>query len=336
MGEFHSPSLRHLALTRPRSDNTPAPVRGILISGLRRSGSTILWETFRRDHRNLCFDEPFHPLLWEGMRENVKGTWPELSDLWRRFGGSPVAGAAPISPIDELDPQVSSQQREYLSLLFQQKHAVVVDEVRAWNKLPSLLVSAPDILVIHLVRSPRAWVSAQLLPSGSASWRRRLSNTYRRASFFRRSGQFDNWHYEEIIEEALRRNHPVFRYSSHDAEDIMRQPAHRKLLTFWWTAVQRVNEDLLQNLGIRFMTVTLEEFSKQAGRVIERVYSHARWPTPSVDYDHVTSVNPGWQPNSKRWSEAFEWVGIPKEFMDSETFTGQGLERTLNELKSIK
>lgn len=307
---------------------------GILIIGLRRSGTTIFWETFRRDNRTLCYDEPFHPALWEGVKENAKGTWPELGHLWQRLGSPPVEGAAPIFPLDELDRTVTFQQREYLNLLFQQKQFVVADVVRAWNKLPSLLLATPDILIVHLVRSPIGWVTAHLLPSGSGSWRFQLNNIFRRVSFFRRSGQFNNWHYEEIIKEGLRHDHAIFRRLTHDTKHISRQPAYKKLLAFWWAVVQQVDHDLRRLSGARFMTVTLEEFSIAPGSVMERVYSRARWPTLSLDYEHVRSVNPGWQLGSARWGEAFEWAGIPSELTPAGDFTSMKFDRVLDGLAS--
>lgn len=321
-------------VTRPTIHNAFIPLRGVLIAALRRSGSTILWETFRRDNRNVCFDEPFHPALWEGARKNAKGTWPELSDLWGRLGGPPVEGAGPIRPIDELERSVTLQQRAYFRLLFNQSNSVVVDEVRGWNKLPGLLEAVPDILVIHLVRSPIGWVTAHLLPSGGEFWRRQLSNIYRRSSFFFRNRQFNNWQYEEIIEQALRQHHPVFRRVPQDTKHISRQPAYKKLLAFWWAAVQQVDRDLRQSSGMQFITVTLEEFSMEPDRIIKQAYSRAGWPTPLLNCEHVKSVNSGWKPSSEKWSDAFEWAGVPIEFVNSDNFTGAKLEQALDSLAS--
>ena len=303
--------------------------RKILIVGLRRSGTTILWETFRRDRRNLCFDEPFHPSLWAGALENAKGTWLEMADLWRNHGGCPIPGADPIFPLEELGFSASTQQREYMAFLFRQDSAVAIDVVRPWNRLSNLLGEMPPILVIHLVRSPVSWVTSHLIPSGAESWRRKLSNKYRRRCFFSRSGYFNNWHYQEIIAEALRIQHPVFSFVRLTAGEIREQPAYIKLLAFWWGVVNTVEQQLYHRTDNNSIISTLEEFSQRPDLVIRAAYERANWSYPDMEYDHIRAVRPGWQEESPKWRCAFERLGIPTELVSCSEFTGTGLRSVL-------
>ena len=76
----------------------------LIIVGLRRSGTTIFWESLRQDHSLRCYDEPFNPLLQSltgPLLETIKNP-EEFQELlrddtlgfWERF--------APIDTSSEL------------------------------------------------------------------------------------------------------------------------------------------------------------------------------------------------------------------------------------------
>jgi hypothetical protein len=178
-------------------------IHAVIIVGLKRSGTTILWETFRKNRELLCFDEPFHPRLSQGIRQNGKGTWTELAKVLNLLENDMPSGAIHISASDELGSYLSTAQHSYFEFLLKQGDKVVLDEVRVWNKLEALLSKRPEVFVIHLVRDPAAWVTAHLLPSRKKTCAGTLMDFYRKKSFFSRRRNFDNWRYEEIVNRAL-------------------------------------------------------------------------------------------------------------------------------------
>lgn len=301
--------------------------RGILISALRRSGTTVLWETFRLDPGLICYDEPFHPGLWRGERENEKGTWRELAEAWRALGDPPVAGARPILPRDELAPELSPEQILYLRTLFSREKPVVADCVRTWSKLEALSRGLDSVLLVHLVRHPASWVNAQLLPTSTGlGWRRKLSDVYRQWSFFRRRGFYDNWHYEEIIAHSLRADPGLWRSIGRSAEEVERQPAYKKLLGFWWAATLRSERQLRAAYGDRYLTLSADEFFSAPQRIFEEMYRRCDWSLPAeVRFDHVRLSRPAWQEDSRRWVEGLESAGIPKELWDRASFSGEAV-----------
>lgn len=297
-------------------------MNGVLISALRRSGTTVLWETFRLDPGLICYDEPFHPALWRGERENDKGTWRELAAFWEQRGSPPVPGVEPIHPRDELVPCPSPEQVEYLRALFNREKPVVADCVRTWSKLAALGRGLDAVLVVHLVRHPMAWVNAHLLPPPS-SWRRRVSNVYRRRTFFGRHGFFDNWHYEEVIAHSLRDDIELWRSIGRPVDDVRRQPAYKKLLGFWWAATLRSERQLRAELPDRSVTLASDEFFSEPEGTLGRVYERCGWSLPAVvGLDHVRPSRSAWQEGSKRWIEGLEWAGIPKELWERAAFSG--------------
>ena len=167
----------------------------ILISGLKRSGTTVLWQTFRNDKSSLCLDEPFHPSLWQGRRLNAKGTLNELGALWKKIDFASRSELQPIVPLEEMNPTGTSAQSRYLAELSAQSERTVVDEVRIWNRLPEILSDSPQTLVIHLIRSPANWVTGQMKPNEHAKFG--LRDIFNSALFFHRKKNYNNLHMEK-------------------------------------------------------------------------------------------------------------------------------------------
>ena len=91
----------------------------IIISGLRRSGSSVFWETFRKDPRLCCYDEPFNPNLKELPDQNSKGT----RDVIALYKASPDVFLDRFSPIqlsEETEPNLNAKQDVFLRWLLPQ------------------------------------------------------------------------------------------------------------------------------------------------------------------------------------------------------------------------
>ncbi len=300
--------------------------QAILITGLRRSGTTIVWETFRRDPRTLCFDEPFHPRLWQGARQNAKGTWDELGAFWDAVRPDVDSDLEPIKPLDELEAESSPAQIAYLRQLATQGDNVVIDVVRAWNRLPELLASDVSVHVVHLVRDPIGWVTAHLMPSGPGTWRKGIGDRYRRATAFRRRGFYNNWQYEEIINAALAQRHPVWTAAGITPEVLLRQPAYIKLAAFWWAANLTTHRRLAAWGGGPVTTITLGEFTADPARCVRTLLDRSGWDTlgPESPPD-VQPLRPGIREDSTYWPEAFSQLGMPSALSSHRRLSGAEL-----------
>lgn len=282
--------------------------RMIVISGLRRSGTTALWECFRHHAEIAAFDEPFHPRLAEGARSNPKGTWRELSTF---LGSNDSVIPQAIAPLEELEEQSSAEQADYLQSLSAAKSHVAIDVVRCWNRLPSLYPSPTEVLTVQLVRDPLSWVTGHLLPSGKGTWKKALADRYRRASFFSRKGFFDNYHYETIISEALRQDHALWRHVKMTRAQLSKAPAYIKLLAFWWgTNVALFGA--LRNAGAPCMITTLQDLSANPGRVTQSISEAAGWPAEWLNHSHITATRNAVGSTSGQWTDAAAMLGIPE------------------------
>jgi hypothetical protein len=278
----------------------------LLIHGLRRSGTTILWETFRSDGRLRCFDEPFHPRLAKGARENHKGTWTEFAAELDILS-APVA----ISPQGELHQGAEAHEQAWLASLGAKADRVAIDIVRGWNRLPALHAELDHAVSVHIVRDPVGWVGAHLLPSGKPTTQlRRLGNLWRKASFFGRHGGYDGYQYEYIVRAALDQDHAVFSHVARDTAELRRAPAYIKLLAFWWGANVILARGLAET-GHPLVTVTLAEFSDAPAREIGRIAAAAGWHDLKITTNRVRPLPIARSLEDPRWCAAAAWLDMP-------------------------
>ena len=303
--------------------------RSIVIYGLRRSGTTILWETLRKDSSTLCFDEPFHPRLWEGERQNAKNTWDELGEYWERNSPQHTHLVQCITSQDELSDKATQQQISYLRDLMRQGQRTAIDIVRGWNKATALLPPDIEAVAVLLLRPPIDWVTAHLLPSGSGTWKKEWADKYRRHAFFSRTGHFNNWQYEEIIDAALKAHHPMWEALPLSTSQLKSEPAFVKLLAFWWCANLITYRQLQSRPSSRFHVVTLADFTADPAGQMIGLYKIAGWDLTAdgLGYDHVSAPRSAWKSDAPEWHRAFELLGLPPELQDSSKFTASFVEK---------
>lgn len=299
-----------------RSLRESVACRPLVIAGLRRSGTTVLWETLRLHPSLIGFDEPFHPRLWQGLRESTKGTWAELTALWNDTPAEFMPGAIPIEPFNELDRAVDAAQAAYFAALLAQNNSrVVVDIVRAWNKLPELISVTPQPYVVQLVRSPVPWVLSHLLPSGKGSWRKPIGDALRRVTAMRRKGHFDNWQYETIINHALATRHPLWGKVAIAPDRLAASPAYVKLLAFWWSANRTMAEDLADAAPGRHQILLVEDFMEYPGAAVEKILACIDLSTTAIDTSTVHPARWNRLHNNPAFAAAFDALGIPHKLL---------------------
>lgn len=297
-------------------------MKHVIIHGLRRSGTTILWETLRTCGQYRCYDEPLHPRLAEGHRSNHKGTWTEFADLLEDGVLVPQC----IAPLEELDRESRPAQIAWLGALCRSSEQVVMDIVRGWNRIPELHAECGDVLNVHLVRDPFSWAAAHLLPSGHPTARHRIANIYRRVSFFSRRGFFDNYQYQTIIHAALEQDHPVVSHVALTNDDLRQQPAHVKLLAFWWGANCTISRRM-QAAGSARVTVTLDEFSRNPQIEMARILRAADSPNLEVSTACVRVGRPAYGQTSAHWRRAVRTLGLPASILEPGGLTAAALEQ---------
>jgi hypothetical protein len=288
------------------------PSTVIFVVGLRRSGTTIFWETLRQDERFRCYDEPFNPKLALLPQPHPKQTWDEFIDLYNGDPQQFKAHFSPIRPEDEPSEQLDATQCDYLRWLIETAPRTLFDFTRCHFKLRELRDVAPDGVLVHLYRDPRAVASSHLLPSGQGSFRRQIADAYRKVSFFRRRGHYNGWQFQQIIEHAA--DEPLahhFRAARLDPVDILTLPAAGKLMAYWKACFDYVERWGPSCFGERFVSMSFERFSRSPCQELHRVYQAATLPPPAtLDISRIKPAKPGYRSSDPRWQILSSRIGI--------------------------
>ena len=272
------------------------------ILGLRRSGTTVFWEWFRQDPRNLCFDEPFSEQLMRLPAGHPKGTFTEYQRLIKTDSAQFWHRYAPIHRADELRTTLTQEQQDFLTWLTSQSEHTVVDLSRCHLKAEQLYDIDPDARVIHLHRSSRAFASSHLLPSRSGFRGRALRVALER-TFWTRSDRYDFWGLQSIIgtDPGSRFGH-LLAEAGHDSDAIYQLPAVGRLLAFSRFMAERLAADGLQFFGSRYQPISFEDFARAPRSTVDDLCMRVGIDAPAdTGAIRLNKPSPGHQPDSKRW-----------------------------------
>ncbi len=282
----------------------------LIILGLRRSGTTITWETFRQDPRLLSYNEPFNPLLRGLPGWNPRGAYTEFvrlveegpAEFWKRW--------APIERKEELLPGLNDRQQGFFRYLLSQGEHVSVDLTRCHFKIEALHALAPDAVLVHLYRRPESHASSHLLPS-RRDLRGRLRRVMQRSRFWTRATGFNFWGIEEIVGASTAGTFAQrLAETGLDPEEVYALPAVGKLLAYWRVNFEKAETDGRRYFGERFLSVPFEQFCATPQQVVERVYAAGGLRPPNLDYSRIHSANRGHEPDDPRWGHYLAKLGL--------------------------
>jgi hypothetical protein len=259
--------------------------KNIYIIGLRRSGTTIFWNTIRQDKRFVCFDEPFRPHLRGFVERGVndkKKTMDEYlarPELIKKYWSS-------IQPYEETYPDFLDHQVGYLNELIKTSPNICVDFVRCHAKIQHLKEIDPEGFIIHLVRDPRAFVTSHLKPYGK--W---ISPDLP-DNFFNYDGWFDYWQYQTLANNLG-----------------LKGKAFEKLLQLW-EHFFLIAENQKPHLTIKF-----EDFATSPEEVIEGIYTKINICYKPLEYSKVHPPNPPYEHKNIVWDEALIKHKIDSDYL---------------------
>ena len=139
----------------------------IVVVGLRRSGTTALWRSFRQLPGFVGLYEPFNPKLGRPSASDRKDVWADLRALTGDDRATFAGRFAPILPADEASDGLSPDNATYFRWLLDRatSPAVVLSLTRCGFKLPALRPLLGASTVVHISREPVAWIRSHLFPS---------------------------------------------------------------------------------------------------------------------------------------------------------------------------
>ncbi|HKJ35004.1 MAG TPA: sulfotransferase [Solirubrobacterales bacterium] len=284
----------------------------ILIQGMRRSGTTILYDAMLEDPELRCFYEPLRedtetPGGGSGARET--DPFAETRALRKEFAAEHYPDlpleefnwGGPREPALEIGPELPEHCTGFIGHLLDRPEPVMIKFTRIYDKLRAVAPLAPGAVFVHVVRDPRAVAASMMMGKGRKNADRYENPT----SFFAERRKRKLWSSGGLSAELL--THPEY---SH-----IRRPANfLRILLVWKHCFENTYRDGRRLFGDRYVLLRNEELRADPVGAISRVYRAAERPTPpEVAAWARGAVKPPEVPyaaNDPRWTEAFARVGM--------------------------
>jgi Sulfotransferase family len=284
----------------------------LFIQGMRRSGTTILYDALRADPELSCFYEPLREeavTRGGGSGARAEDAFAETRELRARFRDErfpelPIElfnWGGPREPVLELEPSLPEHCRELLRYLLGRGEAVAIKETRLWAKVGELADLDPDAALIHVVRDPRAVASSTALGRGQRH-RDRLRDP---DAFFGDRKRRKLWSSRAISEQLLKRQ---------ELRRLRRPSNVLRVLLVWRESFERCWGEGRERFGDRYVLIRNEDLRAQPRATLERLYAAIGGEPPDSVLEWAeANVRPAELPfaaDDRRWLEEIERGGL--------------------------
>ena len=291
----------------------------LFVVGLRRSGTTILYDALGEDSELRRFYEPLREeseTLGGGSGARDEDAFAEtraerLSFRNERFPGLPIElfnWGGPRAPELELEARLPPHCRELLCHLAELAPSVAIKETRLHHKLQELTVVDPAAAVVHLVRDPRSVCASMLLG------RRRRTDIYPDAdAFFTTRTARKLWSSRGISDELIRCGRAAG--LPDDPPDFLRP------LLVWRAATTAASRDGERLFGERYALVRLDDLRRDADVELARIYALLDRDSPSEvrgwARDNLRREAEVYLGDDPRWGRAARLLGMEQVLADT-------------------
>ena len=297
------------------------PPPAILIQGMRRSGTTILYDALLEDPKLHCFYEPWREdTETPGGGSDARETDPftETRELRRQFRDAKYPDldlaefnlGGPGNPALEIGPEVPEHCREFLKTLLDRNEQVMVKETRFYDKLESIRGIAPDATtLVHVVRDPRAVCVSMMMGRG----RKRADSYADPDVFFEEREKRKLWSSRQLSQHLLK-DDPEY-------ADLKKPANFERILLVWKHTFEATRREGRLLFGNRYLLLRNEDLRADTAGTIAKIYETARRPTPPEvtewAADKVRPPEEPYHPEDPRWARAFAALGMRDALIDA-------------------
>lgn len=241
----------------------------LFIQGMRRSGTTILYDALLADPELRCCYEPLREQnVTEGGGSGARegDAFAETRALRERFQGErypevPIDEfnwGGPREPALEIDEHLPEHCRELLRWLLGMAPAVMIKETRLYRKVGDVADLDPSAAFVHVVRDPRSVAASIIL----GRKKRRLERWSSPGEIFDERTDRKLWS-SRAISTALARREGASAAGLSDVEHILR---------VWKLSFESAYEDGRRLFGDRYLLLRNEDLREATESAIESVY----------------------------------------------------------------
>ena len=284
----------------------------VLIQGMRRSGTTIVFDLLSEDPRFTAFYEPLaasRPSVGGGSGLRDYDLLEPVREARAAFlaGRPEIADPALLNhgaPRDwrvEFEEDVPEYVEAYLRFLLDRPGDVLVKFTRMYCKLGVLARLDPEAPLVHIVRDPRR-VAASYLFGRDGVRRDRYPGP---DAFFGSVTTRSAWASRDFSDHLL--TLPAYAH-------LMPLTDMERILLLWRFTFERTRADGLRCFGDRYLRVRHEDLSTAPEATVDSIYAHAGIVAPpavrALAAAAVRAPGPVFAAEDRRWGVAVGRLGL--------------------------
>lgn len=284
----------------------------LILQGMRRSGTTIVYDALAQDPSLTLWYEPLAAAVkpavggGSGAREvdpfeGVRAARAEFLAARGLSDPTPLNLGGPRDAALEFDREFPPLVADYLRFLLDRPDPVAAKFTRIYAKVPAVATLFPAAGFVHLVRDPRAVVASYLFGKG----RKNEPQAGPPDVFFSRRSERTAWS-SYPISEFVRREYR--------AEGLPEPTDLERVLLVWRFTYERVRLDAARAYGERAIQLRHEDYCADPACELARIYALDGRTSPAevVSWAKANVRPPGpiHAAGDRRWREAFERMGM--------------------------